>query len=125
MPDPSVVLTVADWDAVSLRNKYTALDHRMLRISVLKCDKEATPTTGVQCAEDEAIKEFFTKYEFAMGTIINFVNYEKVSQDGTHIEGRFDVVHFSKIDLDARPSYSIKWIEHKVSLQDSLINILM
>ena len=81
---------------------------------------------GEVCASDTEVEEYFRKYTLAVFHVKNFVDYGEVKHDGNHIERFFEPVFTENITPNAigKKSLRIRIVEHQVSLQDSLFQLL-
>ena len=85
----------------------------------------------MECADfgknDELLIEYLAQHNFAVLTAYNFVDYDEVDPFKgpiKHASNIVDSIDLQQLDLSTMKLLSYSFIEHQITLQDSLMQIM-
>ena len=115
--------TAANWNEIVFRDSMELESGYSLKVSVQKCDAAQLPL-GEKCADNAELESWFKQNKFSIVTSQNFVNYEDVNLEGNHVDSFVEPLESFTILPEDDRMLRFRLTEKRISLQDSLWQIL-
>ena len=124
LQDTEYLYTAADWDEIELIDIMPSSVGTSLRIRVKNCDQSRLAQQET-CASKKELEQWLRSVKFTFASTVNYVDYQKVKSDGDHVESFLDLNDKFQIDSDEQLRIKFFLSETRISLQDSLWQIMI
>ena len=117
-------MTIKDPEQANLRDSHDSSGANQLEINFSKCRNE---TSSQPCASEEEIDSKIRGYTIMLKTLTNFVEYDDVDPGVgpiKRIATTLELMPTEKLELGGFQENIFSFIEHQVSLEDSLWQIM-
>ena len=123
--DSRKVYTLANPELVNLKDTIERYQtNKMIQLKILRCEQDTLPE-GQKCAEMDEFESFFKAKDFFIIALVNYIDFDKVGHDGeSPIETTTKTTFFEKLDLSVQPLIRNNFLEHRVTMIDSLFQLI-